>query len=144
MNRILRLSPFHSCLILAGFAVFAAASLAKPTEAPASPYVVTQVAPLATDTPVPAPGDANSVLVVSQKGRAFEPATATVHLHRWITIKNDDDTVHHAYCSSPNFKYNSGPQEIGSVQNITFHNLGTFEIRCAIHPAMKLVVTVVQ
>jgi len=142
MNRILRLWPFHLCLILAGSAVCAVASRAKPTEATASPYIVTPVAPLATA--VPAPGDAGSVQVISQKGRAFQPATATVHLHRWITIKNDDDTVHHAYCSSPDFKYNSGPQDIGSVHNITFHNLGTFEIRCAIHPDMKLVVTVVK
>ena len=68
----------------------------------------------------------------------------TVKVHHKITIVNDDDTVHHAYCSTGSFKYNSGPQAIGSESNIVLPAPGIYEVRCAIHPQMLLVVTVTE
>lgn len=121
--------------------------LRGPAEASPSAYTVTQVtAPPATRESL-APrqaGESNEPVAISQRGRLFVPAEVTIRVHRRIVITNDDDTAHHAYCSAKDFKYNSGAQAVGSVHPIVFPTLGTFEIRCAIHPAMKLVVTVVQ
>ena len=60
-----------------------------------------------------------------------------------ITIVNDDaDLRHHAYIDSDNFKFDSGDQEPGSRTTITFSVAGTFDVLCAIHPKMKLIVHV--
>jgi plastocyanin len=117
-----------------------------PSDAQASPYVVTQVdvakpADVQLDRRQSAPAGA---VVVSQKNRTFEPASVTIHAHHFITINNDDDTVHHAYCSTGDFKYNSGPQQLGTSVNIMFPKAGTYEVRCAIHPQMILVVNVTE
>jgi plastocyanin len=81
--------------------------------------------------------------VVSQKGRAFQPGTVTIKRGETIQIVNDDaDLLHHAYVDADNFKFDSGDEEPGSKTGITFPIAGTFEVLCAIHPKMKLTVTV--
>jgi plastocyanin len=81
--------------------------------------------------------------VVSQKGRAFQPGTFTIRRGETIQIVNDDaDLLHHAYVDADNFKFDSGDEEPGSKTGITFPVTGTFEVLCAIHPKMKLTVTV--
>ena len=118
--------------------------LILPSDAQASPYVVTQVdiakpADVQLDLRQNAPV---GTVVVNQKNKTFDPASVTIRAHHFITIKNDDDTVHHAYCSTADFKYNSGPQQVGTSVNIMFPKPGTYEVRCAIHPQMVLVVNV--
>jgi plastocyanin len=83
-----------------------------------------------------------SAVTVSQKEKAFEPAAAEIRVGQSVEIVNDDSTVHNVFCQSAEFKYNSGPQQPGNRAKIKFTTAGTFEIRCAIHPKMKLVVTV--
>lgn len=120
--------------------------LIQPKQADASGYIVTALSG-SSDSATLLPRAENGVTpaaVVTQKQRAFEPADVTIRVHRMITITNEDDTIHNVYCGSPNFKYQSGPQEVGSTSNLTFRTPGIFEIRCAIHPAMKLVVTVTE
>ena len=81
--------------------------------------------------------------IVSQKGRQFHPQELTIKRGQTIQIVNDDgDLRHHAYIKSPTFNFDSGDQEPGSKTNITFPVQGTFDIRCAIHPKMLLVVHV--
>ena len=80
---------------------------------------------------------------VSQKGREFRPGDLTVKRGETITIVNDDaDLRHHAYIDADNFKFDSGDQEPGSKTDITFPVAGNFDVLCAIHPKMKLVVHV--
>ncbi|MGC1464444.1 MAG: hypothetical protein WA792_01800 [Pseudolabrys sp.] len=60
-----------------------------------------------------------------------------------MQIVNDDgDLLHHAYIDSDKFTFDSGDQEPGSKTNIVFTVPGTFNVLCAIHPKMKLVVHV--
>ncbi|MGA7971299.1 MAG: cupredoxin domain-containing protein [Pseudolabrys sp.] len=93
---------------------------------------------------VASPGYAqNPRYIVSQKGRQFHPQELTIKRGQTIQIVNDDgDLRHHAYIKSPTFNFDSGDQEPGSKTNITFPVQGTFDIRCAIHPKMLLVVHV--
>ena len=80
---------------------------------------------------------------VSQKGRAFTPLDVTLKRGETVLIVNDDaDLRHHAYIDSAKFSFDSGDQEPGSKTSIAFPLAGTFEVLCAIHPKMKLVVHV--
>src|SRR5450631_3496537 len=80
---------------------------------------------------------------VSQKGRAFTPLDVTLKRGETVLIVNDDaDLRHHAYIDSAKFTFDSGDQEPGSKTNIAFPVAGTFEVLCAIHPKMKLIVHV--
>ena len=88
-------------------------------------------------------GYAQSQNLVSQKGRLFQPAEMTVKTGDAILIVNDDaDLRHHAYVDTDAFKFDSGDQEPGSRTNIKFPVAGTFDVLCAIHPKMKLIVHV--
>ncbi len=80
---------------------------------------------------------------VSQKGRAFTPLDVTLKRGDAVLIVNDDgDFRHHAYIDSDKFSFDSGDQEPGSKTTISFPFAGTFDVLCAIHPKMKLVVHV--
>jgi plastocyanin len=80
---------------------------------------------------------------VSQKGREFHPGDMTIKRGETIQIVNDDaDLLHHAYIDSPKFSFDSGDQQPGSKTDITFPASGEFDVLCAIHPKMKLVVHV--
>ena len=83
-------------------------------------------------------------IIVSQKDKAFAPGSIEVRVGQPIEIHNDDSTVHNAYCQSGDFKYNSGPQQPGTHSRLSFAAPGVYEVRCAIHPKMKLSVTVTE
>jgi plastocyanin len=86
---------------------------------------------------------AGVVETVSQKGREFQPGEMTIKRGEAIAIVNDDaDLLHHAYLKTKTFSFDSGDQKPGSRFEVAFPETGTFTIRCAIHPKMKLVVTV--
>jgi plastocyanin len=80
---------------------------------------------------------------VSQKGRQFHPGEMTIKRGDSVEIVNDDgDLLHHAYIDSPQFSFDSGDQKPGSKTDIAFSVAGDFNVLCAIHPKMKLVVHV--
>lgn len=80
---------------------------------------------------------------ISQKGQEFRPGDITIAKDGEIEIVNDDgDILHHAYVDSDTFKFDTGDQKPGSHTKIAFAVSGTFNVFCAIHPRMKLVVHV--
>ena len=79
---------------------------------------------------------------ISQKGRAFAPATIEISRGDTLAIHNDDEYVHQVFVDSPNFKFDSGEQDVGQTVEITFPVAGTYQVLCAIHPKMQLDVTV--
>jgi plastocyanin len=88
-------------------------------------------------------GLAAAQYTVSQKGREFHPNTLTIQRGDTIVIVNDDgDLRHHAYIDSDKFSFDSGDQEPGSKTALTIPVAGDFDVLCAIHPKMKLVVHV--
>jgi plastocyanin len=81
--------------------------------------------------------------VVSQKGRVFTPGEISLKRGETLRIVNDDgDLRHHAYIDSDEFRFDSGDQEPGTSTSIDFTVSGDFEVLCAIHPKMRLVVHV--
>jgi plastocyanin len=88
-------------------------------------------------------GSALADYSISQKGREFHPGEIAIKRGETIQIVNDDgDLLHHAYIDSPKFSFDSGDQKPGSVTPITFTVAGDFDVLCAIHPKMKLIVHV--
>jgi len=88
-------------------------------------------------------GLAQSAHVISQKGREFRPNEVAIKRGERVQIVNDDgDLRHHAYIDSDKMRFDSGDQEPGSRTEIAFPMRGDFEVLCAIHPKMRLLVQV--
>lgn len=85
---------------------------------------------------------ADEAHTIVQKARAFRPAEITINRGESLTFTNNDDFIHQVYVQAPDFAFDSDEKNPG--QNITqsFTVAGTFEIRCHIHPKMKLTVRV--
>jgi plastocyanin len=80
---------------------------------------------------------------VSQHGRRFTPDTLRVTVGTPVLIENDDRVTHHVYVDQPDMKFDSGEQSVGNGVTLQFDRAGTFAVRCAIHPTMRLDVTAV-
>ncbi len=85
---------------------------------------------------------AAEAVVVSQHNRKFWPETLALPIGAKIKIMNDDRVTHHVYVDSPNMSYDSGEMPVGSSLVLSFDRAGTFPVRCAIHPTMRLDVTI--
>jgi plastocyanin len=114
-----------------------------PSHTPRFRWIVASALAMAVATLSAGAGLTAAQYVVSQKGREFRPNSITVKKGESITIVNDDaDLRHHVYIDSSAFRFDSGDQEPGSRTDILFSVAGSFEVLCAIHPKMKLAVTV--
>jgi len=86
---------------------------------------------------------ATAPLVISQKGREFQPHDIAIKRGEILQFINDDgDLLHHTYLKSDSFSFDSGDQKPGSKFEVAFSATGKFTVRCAIHPKMKLLVQV--
>ena len=79
---------------------------------------------------------------VVQSDRALEPARLAVKAGDGLTFVNGDLYDHNVYSDSPGNVFNLGIQAPGQTNGVTLAAPGTVEVRCRIHPKMKLVVTV--
>lgn len=79
---------------------------------------------------------------VVQSGRAFEPAVLRVKAGDGLTFVNGDQYDHNVYSESPGNVFNLGIQTPGQTNGVTLRTPGAVEVRCRIHPKMRLLVTV--
>lgn len=79
---------------------------------------------------------------VSQKNKTFSQGSITIKKGEAITFVNDDGVTHNVYSTSSGNAFNLKTMAPGSSANATFGTSGTAEVRCAIHPTMRLTVTV--
>jgi plastocyanin len=77
--------------------------------------------------------------IVAQKGRAFHPAEITIARGDSVTFTNDDSYIHQVYVEG---LFDSAEKAPGENLNETFPDAGTFQVRCHIHPTMKMTVRV--
>ena len=59
-----------------------------------------------------------------------------------VHFANDEKFVHHAFVDSPQFAADTGDIPPGEAREIIFSRAGTFVVRCAIHPQMRMTVEV--
>jgi plastocyanin len=79
---------------------------------------------------------------VSQKDKAFSSETLAVKAGDTVRFNNDDEVAHNVLIKGPSGDKNSGTQKPGEAVRYTFEKAGEHEVRCGIHPKMKLTVTV--
>ena len=82
---------------------------------------------------------ADEAHTVVQKGRAFRPAEVSINRGESLTFTNNDDFIHQIYLTG---QFDSDEQAPGENLTKSFSQAGTFEVRCHIHPKMKLIVHV--
>jgi plastocyanin len=82
--------------------------------------------------------------VITQKGRQFSIDAITVKKGEAITFFNDDTVPHNIMSLTTGNEFNLGSQAPGSSTPVTFSQAGDVSVICAIHPRMKLAVTVTE
>jgi plastocyanin len=93
-------------------------------------------------------GAANLVLaqaaetLVVQREITFVPERIDVKVGSSVVFVNDDRFGHNVYSETPGADFDIGRQPAGQRTPVVFRRAGTFEIRCRIHPKMKLDVVV--
>jgi plastocyanin len=88
---------------------------------------------------LPLAAAAQATRIVVQKGRRFTPAQITINRGESITFTNEDEFIHQMYVDG---LFDSDEKNPGEKLVQPFTRAGTFEVRCHIHPKMKLVVRV--
>ena len=76
---------------------------------------------------------------IVQQGRAFHPGEVTINRGETLTFTNKDEFIHQIYVTG---LFDTDERNPGQNITETFPQSGTFEVRCHIHPKMKLVVHV--
>jgi plastocyanin len=77
--------------------------------------------------------------IVVQKGRAFRPTEISIARGDTVTFTNNDSYIHQVYVEG---LFDSTEKSPGENLNETFPSAGTFQVRCHIHPTMKMTVRV--
>jgi plastocyanin len=80
--------------------------------------------------------------MVTQKDRTFSQMEITIKLGDRIAFKNADDVTHNVFSVTPGLEFDIRRQAPGGISQVTFDKEGVAEVRCSIHPKMKLLVTV--
>lgn len=79
---------------------------------------------------------------VGQKDRIFSPGELTVRKGDTVTFLNDDFYGHNVYSETPGFAFDVGLQPPEEKRSISFDKTGVVDVRCRIHPRMRLTITV--
>jgi plastocyanin len=79
---------------------------------------------------------------ILQKEMAFSVKEISIKVGDSINFINADIGTHNVYLSSDVFQFDLQAQPPGSSKTVQFTKPGMFELRCAMHPRMKLKVIV--
>ena len=79
---------------------------------------------------------------VIQKDKTFDKTSLELKVGESISFVNNDTVTHNVFSNSPDIKFDLKTQKPGETSKIKFDKAGTGEVRCAIHPGMKIAVTV--
>ena len=79
---------------------------------------------------------------VRQSERSFAPVRLTIAKGSVVNFANDEQFTHHAFVDTPQFSADTGDIPPGESRGIAFDKAGTYLVRCAIHPQMKMTVDV--
>ena len=80
-------------------------------------------------------------VTVGQAGKTFNPADLQVKVGDSVKFNNDDTVAHAVLVKGPH-ESNLGQIKPGDAKSVSFDQPGTYEAKCAIHPKMKLTITV--
>ena len=81
-------------------------------------------------------------LSIFQKNREFSVRQVTIDVGERITFVNSDTVTHNVYSETKGSEFEIELQPPGRSDSVRFSRPGIVEIRCAIHPNMRLRVEV--
>jgi plastocyanin len=79
---------------------------------------------------------------IVQKDKSFSQEEITVKAGDTITFDNQDAVTHNIYSKDAGNEFEFAKQDPGQKQTVTLKTPGQVKVRCAIHPKMKLLITV--
>jgi plastocyanin len=80
--------------------------------------------------------------LVSQKDKAFSAKTLDIKAGDKVAFRNDDAFSHNIFSLTDAMPFDLGTYGGGQMKSVTFAKAGKFEIECAIHPEMRMVINV--
>jgi plastocyanin len=81
-------------------------------------------------------------LRVTQKGQQFNPRTLTIKAGDEVVFVNDDTGTHNVFSESAANSFDLKAQRPGASTRVAFPKAGKVDVRCAIHPAMRMTIEV--
>lgn len=88
------------------------------------------------------PSLASQEHVVAQKGKAFAAQALSIKAGDKVSFRNDDSFSHNIFSLTDAMPFDLGTYGAGQVKTVVFGKPGKFEIECAIHPDMRMVINV--
>lgn len=82
--------------------------------------------------------------VVTQKNKQFSPRVLDIKIGDTVVFQNDDKNRHNVYSRTSGHKFRIRKQKPGQSDQVTFDKPGKIEVRCAMHPKMKMVINVTE
>ncbi len=82
-------------------------------------------------------------VVVFQEGRKFSESEVTIRRGQSVTFTNHDPFAHNVFSQTPGMSFDLRTQKPGSSSEVQFDNVGEADVRCAIHPQMRMRVKVI-
>jgi plastocyanin len=79
---------------------------------------------------------------ITQQDRSFSEKAVTVKAGDRLVFTNADSITHNIYSVTPGHEFELKIQKPGQSDTVPFAKAGSLEVQCAIHPKMKLQVTV--
>jgi plastocyanin len=79
---------------------------------------------------------------VMQIGKKFSVTVIDIRVGDRVTFVNADHANHNLYSETSGFEFDLGNQRPGQSAVVPFSSAGVVEVKCAIHPKMKLQVRV--
>lgn len=81
-------------------------------------------------------------ILVFQREITFVPERIELKAGSPVVFVNDDRFGHNVYSETSGADFDIGRQPAGQRTPVVFRRAGTFEVRCRIHPKMRLEVVV--
>jgi plastocyanin len=81
---------------------------------------------------------------VGQMGRAFTTTNIKIKRGDVVVFVNDDNVPHNISSSSADNAFNLGSQAPGRSTPVTFTTAGEVDVRCLIHPRMRMTVQITE
>ena len=82
--------------------------------------------------------------IVTQGGKKFSPAVLNISAGDTVTFVNDDKSRHNVYSKTDGVNIKIKKKKPGDRDTVTIDHVGSIDIRCAIHPKMKMVINITE
>ena len=79
---------------------------------------------------------------IVQKDRTFSKTEIAIRPGDKVVFKNSDEVTHNVFSVTSGMEFDLRRQAPGASSTVPFDKEGVSEVRCSIHPKMKLMVTV--